>query len=292
MKIVKPTTKKTLARDGRPWEKVKAHYEIEKELARRLKQSTREERINGKLYTEVYDELFKRVPYHSQITRKSRPDITNWIVNQRLKLLKHFLKPSLTYLELGPGDCSLSLEVAKKVKKVFAVDVSTEITNLPNLPENMEIVISDGVSIPVPEQTIDLAYSNQLMEHLHPDDAIEQLQNIYRALAPKGMYICITPNYYSGPHDISRYFDQKATGFHLKEYKLTEILTIFKKAGFSKVSWLKSKSNLYLEIPLNWFSIDLIKFLENFLNLLPHKARKTIANTPLLFRGMTIIGWK
>jgi SAM-dependent methyltransferase len=283
---------KVLPRDGRQWQQVKEHYEIEKELAKRLKHSTREERINGKLYTQLYDELFQRVPHHPQLTRKSSPKITNWIVNQRLQLLGKFLNPNLIYLELGPGDCSLSLEVAKRVKKVFAVDVSTEITKLPNIPKNMEIAISDGISIPVPEKTIDLAYSNQLMEHLHSDDAIEQLQNIYRALAPKGMYICITPNCYSGPHDVSRYFDQKATGFHLKEYKVTELLKLFKEAGFSKVSWIKSKSNFYLEIPLIWPFNYSINILEKFLDSLPYKTRNKIANTPLLFRGMTIIGWK
>jgi hypothetical protein len=31
------------------------------------------------------------------------------------------------------------------------------------------------------------------MEHLHPEDAFEQLRNIIRALAPGGRYVCITP---------------------------------------------------------------------------------------------------
>lgn len=61
------------------------------------------------------------------------------------------------------------------------------------------------------------------MEHLHPDDAYEQLQEIYNALIPGGIYICITPNRLSGPHDVSQYFDSIATGFHPKEYTTVEM---------------------------------------------------------------------
>lgn len=283
-------TKRNDARDSRTWEEIREHYQIEQELASQLINSTREERINGHLYTQVYNQLFQKVPHHPQLTRKSSPAIQTWIVNQRLQLLARFLSPEITYLEIGPGDCSLSLEVAKRVKQVYAVDVSTEITKLPNIPDNMEIFISDGCSIPVPKNTVNLAYSHQLMEHLHPDDALEQLSNIYQALADNSRYICITPNCYSGPHDVSRNFDQQATGFHLKEYKVSEMYEIFKKVGFSKILWVKSNGNIYLEIPINNISIYGIKFIEYLLNFLPYKLRKKIANTPLLFRGMTIIG--
>jgi hypothetical protein len=63
-----------------------------------------------------------------------------------------------------------------------------------------------------------VAYSYQLMEHLHPGDALEQLVNIYQALKRDSVYCCVTPNRISGPHDISVYFDTVAQGLHLKEY--------------------------------------------------------------------------
>jgi hypothetical protein len=80
-----------------------------------------------------------------------------------------------------------------------------------------------------------VAFSNQLMEHLHPDDALQQLRNIYDALAPGGTYICLTPNGLTGPHDISRYFDPVASGFHLKEYTCGELMALFKRVGFKSV---------------------------------------------------------
>jgi len=73
------------------------------------------------------------------------------------------------------------------------------------------------------------------MEHLHPDDAHEQLHNILDVLKPGGVYICITPNRITGPHDISRGFDEEATGFHLKEYTTSELTALFRQVGFSKI---------------------------------------------------------
>jgi SAM-dependent methyltransferase len=144
----------------------------------------------------------------------------------------------------------------------------------------------------VPENSVDVAYSHQLMEHLHPDDALEQLQNIYQALKPGGIYICITPNRLSGPHDVSRYFDEVATGFHLKEYTVTELNDLFHAVGFSQVNWVKNSSKIHLEIPLFFGTIYPIKISEKILEKIPYTSRRKIASTPLLFRGMTMIGKK
>lgn len=271
-------------------EQLREHYEVEKGLAERLRDSTKEARKY--LYTTLYDELFRVIPHHPQLTRKVDAEAVAWVVQQRMQLLRKVLQPNLTFLEIGAGDCSLSLEVAKHACKVYAVDVSTGITSNLDTPENFELVISDGCSIPVEESSVDIAYSHQLMEHLHPDDAVEQLQNIYLALAPGGKYICITPNRLSGPHDISRYFDEVATGFHLKEYTITELYALFDQAGFSKVFWIKNNGKVHLEIPLNRLMLALVAIAEGLLEKFPYSLRKAIANTPMLFRGMTIVGVK
>ena len=275
---------------GRSLEQIKEHYELEKKLAKRLMQSTKEERQY--LYTALYDELFSKISHHPQLSLKADPNASTWIVAQRMQLLQSFLNPSQIFLEIGPGDCSLLLEVSKYVKKVYALDVSKEITKEITPHENFELVISDGCSIPLPQGSVHLAYSHQLMEHLHPDDAVEQLQGIYRALAPGGKYICITPNRLAGPHDVSRFFDQVATGCHLKEYTLTELYNLFRQVGFSKVSLYKSYKTFHLEIPLLSSTILLFKLTEAFLTALPFTIRQKLAGMPMLFRGMSIVGIK
>ena len=37
--------------------------------------------------------------------------------------------------------------------------------------------------------SVDVAYSDQLMEHLHPDDALVQLTNVVRAQAGRSIYL-------------------------------------------------------------------------------------------------------
>ncbi len=219
--------------DTRTPEEIRQHYNIEKELADRLRNSSKQER--SYLYSSLYDELYRRVPLHSQLSRKASLSRSAFLVNLQMKFIRSFLRKETTFLEIGPGDCALSFEVCKLVKQVYAVDVSKEITKTSTVPENFQLLISDGCNVPIPQNSVDLAYSYQVMEHLHPDDAFEQLQQIYNVLVPGGTYICITPNRLTGPHDISRYFDEFATCFHLKEYTTLELSNLFRKVGFSRV---------------------------------------------------------
>jgi len=222
-------------------------YEIERRLADRLRQASKEER--RRLYSEVYDELFRSVPDHPQVVGIADPAGLQRTAANRAKCLSRFLTPHSTFLEVGPGDCILALEVAKIVAKVYAVDVSAEITQRSELPANFQLILSDGCSISVPPNSVDVAYSDQLMEHLHPDDALEQLRNLYLALKPGGVYICNTPNRLTGPHDISKYFTEEPTGFHLKEFTTTDLVRILRAAGFRKVQVPVPARGGYLPIP-------------------------------------------
>lgn len=262
------------------------HYELEKILAKRLMNSNKVER--KVLYSSLYDELFKKLPSHPQLTRKESTGESRQYVNDQLQFLNRFLEDDSNYLEVGPGDCSLSYAVSEKVKYVYAIDVSSEIAKTNQTPENFKLLISDGSSIPVPAGSIDLAYSNQLMEHLHPDDAVEQLNNILRSLVANGKYICITPNRLSGPHDISMYFDDIATGFHLKEYTNRELIRLFKDAGFSKVETYIGGKGLYIKMPP-----FLMTSLESFISFLPKKLGKVIARAGRgILQNCQIVGIK
>jgi ubiquinone/menaquinone biosynthesis C-methylase UbiE len=271
-------------------EEVKKHYDIERKLADSLRNASKEDRKH--LYTTVYDELYQSLPNNSIALRKINPKASAWVVTQRMQLVKSFLKPSMTFLELGPGDCSLTIEVAKHVKKAYAVDVTEKFKEDLNPPSNFELVISDGSNIPIADNSVDVVYSHQVMEHLHPDDALEQLINIYRVLVSGGVYICITPNRLSGPHDISWHFDAIATGLHLKEYTVTELYDLFRKVQFSKINYYKSYKDHHLSFPLSLSKRFLLKGIETLVDFLPYPLKRDVAGMPLLFRGMTIIGTK
>ena len=173
----------------RTFEQIKAHYQIERELADQLRKASGMDR--RELYSSLYDELFRRVP---ELVTLDQDSVIKRLGTREMRVIRRWLNPDTVFMEIGPGDCKISIEVAGLVKKVIAIDVSSEITKQIKTPDNFSLILSDGSSIPVAENSVDVAYSNQLMEHLHPDDAMKQLKNIVRALAPGGIYLRFTPN--------------------------------------------------------------------------------------------------
>jgi SAM-dependent methyltransferase len=273
--------------EPRTIDQLREHYDIERELSDKLRSASKEERL--KLYGVVYDELFKRVPLHPQLTKKAGPEAYRWGIERQIRLLAPLIGPQTTFLEIGSGDCALSIALAPLVRMVYSVDVSEEITANIDLPENVEIRISDGISIPVPERSIDVAYSNQLMEHLHPQDAIEHVANVFNTLVPGGKYLCVTPNRLSGPHDISKYFDNVATGFHLKEYTVLDLHRLFSQSEFTRADvYIGGRGRYFRSPPLP------IEIFERLLAVAPLGVRRALANRFLVsgILGARVVGIK
>jgi SAM-dependent methyltransferase len=219
--------------DPRSPERILVHYREERAIADRLRAAKSfEER--RRISATMYDELFRRVPDHPRLC--SKRDVANSDekgLHWDLAFLRSYLRPGCTFLEIGGGDCALSKYIAAQAHAVYAVEICDQTAG--SLPRNMKVVLTDGRSIPVPADSVDVAFSDQLMEHLHPDDALEQLRNIRAALRPGGVYLCITPNRLYGPSDVSRAFGDVPTGFHLHEYTLAEIREALRAAGFRRV---------------------------------------------------------
>ena len=176
-------------------------------------------------------------------------------------------------MEIGAGDCALSLEAAKYARKVYAIDIADVRSRNSEAPTNFEFRITNGLAIPVDRNSIDFAFSNHVMEHLHPDDAVEQLQEILTALRPGGIYLCVTPNRLCGPSDVSKYFDHVATGFHLKEYTIGELTKLFSEVGFSHTKVYIGAKGRYFFLPPS-----IVVFLENVLCRLPYQARASLTH--------------
>jgi SAM-dependent methyltransferase len=250
---------------------LREHYEIERSLADRLRGASRDERRT--LYPKLYDELFRRVPHHPML-RGADAGAREKGMAVDMAFLRPFLRRETVFMEIGAGDCALSCKVAALVKQVYAVEVSEEIARGGPRPANFRLVISDGCSIPVPDGGVDVAFSDQLMEHLHPEDAREQLRNIHRSLAPGGAYVCFTPNALYGPCDISRYFEETASGFHLREYTARELRALFAGVGFSRVRFYAGARRWFVPVAA-WVP----RTLESALGALPYAARKRVADT-------------
>ena len=261
--------------DQRTPERLRAHYLVERELADRVRAAPTWEARRA-IFATMYDDLFRQVPDHPRLAAHGAD--TAWReqhIGWNLAQLAPYLKPGCTFLEIGAGDCALSSRIARDAKQVYAVDISDQTQG--RLPDNVRLVITDGRSIDVPAGSVDIAFSDQLMEHLHPDDAIEQLRNIHRALKPGGVYVCVTPNRVYGPSDISAFFDDEPRGFHLKEYTLREIREIFVRAGFPRAHVYIGARGHFLRCPA-WC----VGAVERTMQALPASWRRTIADTKVV----------
>ncbi|MCC6792700.1 MAG: class I SAM-dependent methyltransferase [Thermomicrobiales bacterium] len=211
------------------------HYDIERELSDRLRHASAGER--RRLYSTVYDELHRRVTYLRYLDPVGGVDDGDGRPSRGLRIVRRYLRPQSVFLEIGAGDCSFSREVSAYVKQVYAVDVSEQAMAIGGtLPANVERRVTGGIDIPATNDSTDVAFSSNLIEHLHPDDAYEQTRNVFNALKPGGVYVCITPNRLYGPHDISGDFgDRIATGLHLREYTYRDLIALFEQVGFTDI---------------------------------------------------------
>jgi len=91
------------------------------------------------------------------------------------------------FLEIGAGDCALARRAAGFVERVYAVDVCEDTMGRLGGPPNLVRVVHDGVRIPLPYATVDIAFSRQLV--------ISQLTGVCHALKDGGRYI----TYSKGP---------------------------------------------------------------------------------------------
>lgn len=241
------------------------HYEVELRLAEQLRAA--EPGMRASAYKAAYDELFRSVPDHPQLAVE--PAARARSVAGRLRFVRRFCDPSSTLLEIGTGDGAFARAAAPVVARVLAVDVSEEIVRLADLPANVEVHLVDGVRLPFADASVHVAFSDQLMEHLAPDDALAQLSEIRRVLAPGGVYVCITPNRTTGPHDISALHDEVARGFHLREYDSSELASLMGAAGFGSVRFYAGGAGRYVELPP-----VLLRRLERLAGAAPRTARR------------------
>jgi len=104
--------------------------------------------------------------------------------------LRRRFTPRTVFMEVGAADCELALQAAGYVERVYAVDVSGQFLHSVLVPCNLRLVLCDGVRIPVPEASVDVAWSGRFLDQLHPDDRLEHLRSVRRSLAPGGVYFC------------------------------------------------------------------------------------------------------
>ncbi|MGJ8642178.1 MAG: class I SAM-dependent methyltransferase [Luteolibacter sp.] len=269
--------------DPRTPDRIRHHYEVERELGAKLRASNPEERTE--LFKTLYTELFDRVPDHPRLVRRVTPEDSRRKVEGQLRLLRPFLKPDSTLLEIAPGDCRLGHAVSRLCKEVIGVDISDQQGTDVEVPENFRLTVYDGYHVDLPDAVADVAFSYQFLEHLHPDDVEPHLNLVHRLLKPGGRYVLDTPHRFSGPHDISRFFGDELVCFHFQEWTFRSLEAQLKSAGFSKVRVFRGG-----KYQSSKFVAEINKVIEGGIGILPTKLRRAISSR--FYQSVTLVGEK
>lgn len=271
-------------REKRSLERLTAHYELERNLARELMASTHEQR--SKLYGAVYDRLFQQLPDHPQWTIV--PDARIRQAEAQLRIIAPLLDTTMTFLEVGCGDAVLTKKAAPFIAQAVGVDVTDRLAD-EHVPDNFKLVLSDGITLPVESDTVDVVLSNHLIEHMHPDDVAPHLAEVLRVLKPGGRYACATPNRLNGPHDISVFFGYEAAGFHLQEFDHRSLALTLGQAGFKNLSAMGMIKGRRYDVPLG-----IVGAIEAALDILPITLRRKAIHINVLYRlsQVMVVGQK
>jgi SAM-dependent methyltransferase len=114
------------------------------------------------------------------------------LVAAGLSFLEKQFTPRTVFMEIGAADCSFALRAAGYIERVYAIDVSGRFLQTVAPPLNLKMVLCDGVRIPLPESSVDLAWGGNFIDHLHRDDALAHLENVRRCLVDGGEYLLAT----------------------------------------------------------------------------------------------------
>ena len=260
------------------------HWELEKKLTQRLLNSPLENR--WKIFEECYTILYSDLPWLN-LPVSSVSVVTKEDLDKKYSFWVSLVgAPQKKIYEVGSGKGELIRYLASIGHQCRATEITSQrgekfTKDQPGLSWS----ISDGVHLNrfEPNNHYDVVISDQVIEHIHPDDLLAHFKGVKSILTEKGRYILCTPHVHDGPWDVSRVFKcEKPIGMHLKEYTYRELVKMLKRAGFKDIYTVMlpqgimgrmlgrySKSRVVHSLYLHYMFI-----IEGLIRLLPSQERR------------------
>jgi 2-polyprenyl-3-methyl-5-hydroxy-6-metoxy-1,4-benzoquinol methylase len=230
--------------DAHPHSHSLDQIKMESEIANRLMEL--DDRERQAYYGEAYNQIFASA-------LASRGDDA---IDQRFGadayMIGHIERqsaPGDRVLEVGCGCGYLSLEIARRGRNVNGVDVSSVAIaaaqqHASRLPRGSQVQfeVMNATELSFPDRSFAMAFSVEVLEHLHERDVLPHLREVARVLKPGGSYWLMTPNRLQGLSVGDRYgvhhhhHDEDETAdVHLKEWTYTELMPLLREAGFRRL---------------------------------------------------------
>ena len=263
-------------------EQIRHHLAFEEELTAQLLNSSPANRWD--VFERCYDELYAELRWLVGVGSSAPTDFKPW----------HTLlgRPPKRIYEVGSGAGNLARFLAAQGFEVVATDVSRERGGPRSDQPRLRWEVTDGVHLDefAEPAAYDAVVSDQLIEHLHPDDAPVHFRAAHTLLRPGGRYVFRTPHALTGPHDVSRVFGlSRPVGMHLREYTCEAIASLLRDAGFDKAGAVFAIPGTRVAFSSRIYMRGVIGLERSLVRLGDRRARRTARSLKGPFRPRVFI---
>lgn len=195
---------------------------------------------NSRYY--IYSSCGKKIT-ENEFDDSGWEDYKKYIKNDELLYQRHLYMAS-SILDVGCGSGRMTKYMAFEFKRVYAVDISKEMITagrkrLDTLL-NIDWHETDGQSLPLSDNTVDIAFSYLVFQHIKDKETVEKLlSEIYRVLKPHGMSKILIRSRSGNSRE-----EKPEVWWSGVHYEPGEALDVWRKAGFY-VSIMKSLDDPY-----------------------------------------------
>ena len=102
-------------------------------------------------------------------------------------LLEARFTPRTVFMDIASPDASIAQRAATYVERVYSIQPQAV-----RGPCNLRSVVSDGITIPLLETPVDIAWGGDFLDRLAPEAAAEHLLSVHRSLVSGGEYLFTT----------------------------------------------------------------------------------------------------
>jgi SAM-dependent methyltransferase len=212
------------------------HWALERRLTTELLSSDPASRWN--VFERCYSTLYSEVPWLNELSDaasfESAPD-ESWAEEWSYLIGP----PPRRVYEIGSGKGRLAAALVDRGYECTATEITRERgQKWTAARQSLRWTVADGVHLDSFErpESYDAAISDQVIEHLHPDDLVPHFAGAHAILKAGGRYVFATPHAFAGPSDVSRVFGRdRSEGMHLKEYTYRELQDAVRAAGFERL---------------------------------------------------------